>query len=248
MGYLRFLFRITILLTALLVSVPFYYIWRLLRLPNPWPRLFLKIAAFAFGARVNIVGTPIKRDVFFISNHLSWIDIAILGGHSGTAFVSKEEIGNWPIIGWLCRLNDTVFVSRSDRMGIAQQINQLRDALEQTWAITIFPEGTTSDGSGLLPFKAPLLKVLETPPPGIMVQPIFLNYQENALEISWTGDESAPANAWKVLTRRSSFLVEVHFLEPFDPDHYSCRKEIAAEARRRIAEPLSASLGGKPIV
>mgnify|MGYP003666491500 CR=1 FL=1 len=175
-------------------------------------------------------------------------DIAILGGHSGTAFVSKEEIGNWPIIGWLCKLNDTVFISRSNRMGVAEQINQLRDALEETWAITIFPEGTTTDGSTLLPFKAPLLKVLELPPPGIMVQPIFLNYGENALEIGWTGDESAPSNAWRLLTRRSNFLVEVHFLDPFDPAHYSGRKEIAAEARRRIAKPLSASLGGKAIV
>ncbi|MEP2493654.1 MAG: lysophospholipid acyltransferase family protein, partial [Parasphingorhabdus sp.] len=163
-------------------------------------------------------------------------------------FVSKEEIGNWPIIGWLCRLNDTVFVSRSDRMGIAQQINQLRDALEETWAITIFPEGTTTDGSTLLPFKAPLLKVLEPPPPGILVQPIFLNYGKNAYEIGWTGEETAKSNAWRLLTRPGSFLVEVHFLEPFDPDHYSCRKDIAAEARRLIAEPLSASLGGKPIV
>ncbi len=248
MGYLRFSLRIALLFTALFACVPFYYLWRLLRLSNPWPRTFLKIVAFACGARVNIVGTPIRRDVFFISNHLSWVDIVILGGHSGTAFVSKEEIGKWPIIGWLCRLNDTVFVSRTDRMGIAEQINQLRDALAETWAITVFPEGTTSDGSTLLPFKAPLLKVLEPPPPGILVQPIFLNYGRHAEEISWTGDESAPSHAWRLLTRRSSFLVEVHFLEPFDPDHYPGRKNIAAEARRRIAEPLSASLGGKPIV
>lgn len=237
-----------LLFAALFVCLPLYYIWRVSRLSNPWPRTFLKIAAFACGARVRTVGTPIRRDVFFISNHLSWVDIAILGGHSGSAFVSKEEIGEWPIIGWLCRLNDTVFVARSDRMGVAEQINQLRDALAQTWAITIFPEGTTTDGSSLLPFKAPLLKVLEPPPPGVLVQPIFLNYGTNAREISWTGDESAVSNAWRLLTRRSSFPVEVHFLEPFAPEQYPGRKDIAAEARRRIAEPLSASLGGKPIV
>ncbi|MEO9600997.1 lysophospholipid acyltransferase family protein [Parasphingorhabdus sp.] len=248
LGYLRFGLRVLLLFAALFFCIPFYYIWRILHLPNPWPRTFLKAAAFACGARVKIIGTPIKRDVFFISNHLSWVDIAILGGHSGTAFVSKEEIGNWPIIGWLCRLNDTVFVSRSDRMGIADQINQLRDALEETWAITIFPEGTTTDGSTLLPFKAPLLKVLEPPPPGIMVQPIFLNYGKDAYEVSWPGEESAQSNAWRLLTRPGNFLVEVHFLNPFDPDQFSCRKDIAAEARLRIAEPLSASLGGKPIV
>ena len=164
MGYIRFGFRMLLLFGALCVCVPLYYIWRILRLSNPWPRVFLKTAAYACGARVKTHGTPIKRDVFFISNHISWVDIAILGGHSGTAFVSKQEIANWPIIGWLCKLNDTVFVSRGDRMAIAEQINELRDALEETWAITIFPEGTTTDGSTLLPFKAPLLKVLETPP------------------------------------------------------------------------------------
>ena len=162
--------------------------------------------------------------------------------------MSKQEIAEWPIIGWLCKLNDTVFVSRADRMGIADQINQVRDALEDTWAITIFPEGTTTDGSTLLPFKAPLLKVLEPPPPGIMVQPIFLDYGENSHEIGWVGDEGAPENAWRVLTRPGSFKVEVHFLEPFDPDDFSCRKEIAAEARNRILVPLSASQRDKAIV
>ena len=139
MGYIRFGIRMLMLFAALFFCVPFYYAWRILRLSNPWPKTFLKIAAYACGARVKTFGTPIKRDVFFISNHLSWVDIAILGGHSGTAFVSKQEIADWPIIGWLCRLNDTVFVSRSDRMAVAEQINELRDALEETWAITIFP-------------------------------------------------------------------------------------------------------------
>lgn len=248
MGYFRFGLRLLLLFTALFMCVPLYYIWRLLRISNPWPKTFLKIAAYACGARVKTFGTPIKRDVFFISNHISWVDIAILGGHSGTAFVSKQEIADWPIIGWLCRLNDTVFVSRGDRMAVAEQINELRDALEETWAITIFPEGTTTDGSTLLPFKAPLLKVLETPPPGIMVQPVFLDYGENSYEIGWVGDESAPDNAWRLLTRPGGFGVDVHFLTPFDPDRFNGRKEIAAEARRQIAEKLSASLDGKAIV
>lgn len=248
MGYIRFGIRMLLLFSALFICVPVYYIWRVLRLSNPWPKTFLKIAAYACGARVNTYGIPIKRDVFFISNHISWVDIAILGGHSGTAFVSKQEIADWPIIGWLCRLNDTVFVSRGDRMAVAEQINELRDALEETWAITIFPEGTTTDGSTLLPFKAPLLKVLETPPPGIMVQPIFLDYGANAYEIGWVGDESAPSNAWRLLTRKGGFPVQVHFLEPFDPDKFDGRKAIAAEARRQIADKLSTSLGGKAIV
>lgn len=247
-GYIRFALRCLTMIAALIICVPLYYVWRILHLSNPWPRLFLKSSAFACGARVDVKGTPIKRDVFYVANHLSWIDIPIIGGYNGSAFVAQDGIASWPFIGWLCKLNNTVFVSRADRMGIAKQINQLRDALAETWAITIFPEGTTTNGSLLLPFKAPLLAVLDPPPPGVMVQPIFLDFGKYADEISWIGDENAPDNAWRVLTRPGNFKVKLHFLEPFDPRDYKGRKEIAAEARRRIAAALSSSLGGKPIV
>lgn len=248
LGYIRFILRCFTMVMALIICVPLYYVWRILHLSNPWPRLFLKSCAFACGARVEVVGTPIKRDVFYVANHLSWIDIPIIGGYNGSAFVAQDGIASWPFIGWLCKLNNTVFISRADRMGIAKQINQLRDAFEETWAITIFPEGTTTDGSLLLPFKAPLLAVLDPPPPGVMVQPIFLDFGKSAGEIAWIGDENAPDNAWRVLTRRGNFKVKLHFLEPFDPRDYNGRKHIAAEARRRIADALSASLDGKPIV
>ncbi len=248
LGYVRFALRCLTMITALIICVPLYCLWRILRLSNPWPRLFLKSCGFACGARVKVKGTPIKRDVFFAANHLSWIDIPIIGGCNGSAFVAQDGIASWPFIGWLCKLNNTVFVSRADRMGIAKQINQLRDALEETWSITIFPEGTTTNGQLLLPFKAPLLAVLEPPPAGIMVQPIFLDFGKAAADIAWIGDEDAPDNAWRVLTRPGNFDVDLHFLEPFDPRDYKGRKEIAAEARRRIAAALSASLGGKPIV
>ncbi len=108
------------------------------------------------------------------------------------------------MIGWLCKLNDTVFVSRTNRLGIAGQINELRDALAETWAITIFPEGTTTDGSKLLPFKSPLLQVLDPPPPGVLVQPMYLDYGANAHDIAWVGEETAPNNALRLFTRRAA--------------------------------------------
>lgn len=242
LGYLRFGLRVLTMVLALILCVPLYYIWRILRLSNPWPRAFLKSIAYACGARVDVIGTPVKRDVFFVSNHLSWVDIPILGGYNGSAFVAQDGIASWPFIGWLCTLNNTIFVSRADRMGVAKQINQLREALEETWAITIFPEGTTTDGSCLLPFKAPLLAVLDPPPPGILVQPIFIDLGDTARDIAWIGDEGAPDNAWRLLTRPGNYRVKLHFLEPFDPRDYQGRKLIAAEARHRIGEALSASL------
>lgn len=239
----RVWFRIARLALALLVHVPLHYLFRLVRLPSPWPRLFLASAARIAGARVKRVGTPLKRDVFYVANHISWIDILALGGASGTAFVAKAEIGASPLVGWLAGLNRTVYVKRENRMGVAEQINQLREALAETWAVTIFPEGTTTDGKSLLPFKTPMLRVLEPPPPGVMVQPVMLEYGAAGEDIAWIGQERGLNNAKRVLARKQRFRLRVHFLEPFDPRDFPGRKAIAAESRRRIEEALVRTLG-----
>ncbi len=240
----RFWRRIGLLLLTLLSHVPMHYLWRLLHLPSPWPRWFLRRVGRIAGARVEVIGIPLRRDVFYISNHLSWIDILALGGASGTAFVAKAEIGETPVVGWLASLNRTVYVKRENRMGVAEQINQLRDALADNWAIAVFPEGTTTDGRSLLPFKTPMLRVLEPPPPGVMVQPVLLDYGAVGEEIGWVGEEGGINNARRVLARRHSFPLRIHFLEPFDPRDFPGRKAIAAESRRRIEEALVAALSG----
>jgi 1-acyl-sn-glycerol-3-phosphate acyltransferase len=239
----RIVRRALMLALPLLVFVPLHYLFRLFRAPSPWPRMFLGTAARAVGARVRRVGTPLRRDVFYVSNHLSWIDILALGGTSGTAFVAKAEIAASPIVGWLAGLNRTVYVKRENRLGVAEQINELRDALAENWAITVFPEGTTTDGKSLLPFKTPMLRVLEPPPPGVMVQPVMLFYGEIGEELRWVGVESGLNNARRALSRKGSFPLTVHFLEPFHPRDFPGRKAIAAESRRRIEEALVAALG-----
>ncbi len=231
------------LLLAMAFGVPMHLLWRLLRQPSPWPRIFLSWAARISGVRRRTIGVPLRRDVFFISNHLSWLDIPVIAGANGTAFIAKHELAAAPIIGMLARMNRTVFVSRADRMGVAAQINELRDALAEVWAITIFPEGTTTDGLSLLPFKPSLLAVLDPPPPGIMVQPVMIDYGAVAAEIAWVGVEHGQDNAFRVLSRRGSFPVDVHFLEPFNPRDFPGRKAINAEARRRVAEALERVLG-----
>ena len=234
------------LIVDLIVCLPLHYLWRLLRLNSPWPRIFLGVAARLVGARVTRVGVPLKRDVFYISNHLSWVDILASAGLSGTAFVAKEEIRRAPVVGWLAMLNRTVFVKRENRMGVAEQINQLREALAEHWSVTVFPEGTTTDGLSLLPFKTSMLRVLEPPPPGVMVQPVMLDYGVVGEEIGWIGVESGIDNAKRVLARRGSFPLRIHFLEPFFPADFPGRKAIAAESRRRIEAALVAVLG-KPL-
>ncbi len=242
-GWVRLAWRTILLVALLLLCVPFHYLWRLLRIGSPWPQLFLSSAARICGARVRVIGTPLRRDVFFIANHVSWLDIPVIGGASGTAFVSKAELAEVPVIGWLAKQNRTIFVKREEKLNVAEQINELRDALADNWSVTVFPEGTTTDGQSLLPFKTSMLKVLEPPPPGVLVQPVHLDYGRVAEEIGWIGVETGQNNALRILSRPGSFPVEAHFLAPFNPADFPTRKLVAAESRRRIEEALVAALG-----
>lgn len=184
-----------------------------------------------------------RRDVVYVSNHVSWIDILAIAGQSGSAFVAKSEIKTAPLVGWLADLNRTIYVSRDDRSGVADQIDRLRAALSDIWSVTIFPEGTTNDGRSLLLFKSSLLKILEPPPEGVVVQPLMLDYGAVGPEISWLGAESGKDNALRVLSRRGTFRLGVHFLEPFRPEAFPGRKAIAAESRNRIAAALERVMG-----
>jgi lyso-ornithine lipid O-acyltransferase len=227
----------------LIPCIALHYLWRAVGQSSPWPRHFLGWTGFIVGARVTRTGKPIRRDVVFIANHVSWIDIPVIAGASGSAFVAKAEIRSAPVVGWLSTLNRTVFVSREDRVGVSDQIDRLREALAETWSVTIFPEGTTDDGQSLLPFKSSLLKILEPPPPNVVVQPLMLDYGQVGPEIGWLGAESGKDNALRVLARRGTFRVGIHFLTPFSPNDFAGRKAISAEARGRIATALSAVLG-----
>ncbi|MEO1489294.1 MAG: lysophospholipid acyltransferase family protein [Pseudomonadota bacterium] len=245
-GWSRILARALGLVILLIVFVPLHFIYRIFAYGSPFPMLFLRYAGRVCGARVTRVGTHLKRDVFYVANHVSWIDILAIAGASGTAFVAKAELEKSPIVGWLASLNRTVFVKREHRMGVAEQINALREALADNWSVTVFPEGTTTDGQSLLPFKTSMLSVLEPPPPGVLVQPVLLDYGPVAEWIGWIGGEGGLNNAKRLLARRGSFKVSVHFLEPFSPVDFRGRKAISAEARRRIEEALCEALG-KPL-
>lgn len=245
-GWLRFGLRVAALVLSLVVLIPLHYLYRIVKYGSPFPMIFLGLAARICGARVNAHGVHLRRDVFFIANHVSWLDILALAGASGTAFVAKQELSEVPVIGWLCTLNRTVFVKRENRMGVAGQINDLREALADNWSVTVFPEGTTTDGQSLLPFKTSMLSVLEPPPPGVLVQPVVLDYGDVAQELGWVGDESGINNAKRVLSRKGTFSLDIHYLEPFSPEDFRGRKAIGQESRRLIETKLLALLG-KPL-
>ncbi|MBT8427530.1 MAG: 1-acyl-sn-glycerol-3-phosphate acyltransferase, partial [Erythrobacter sp.] len=135
---------------------------------------------------------------------------------------------------------------REHRMGVAEQINALKEALQDNWSVTVFPEGTVTDGHSLLPFKSSMISVLEPPPPGVMVQPAVVDYGENSEEIAWVGEESGLHNAMRVMARRGTFKLRIIYLEPFSPEDHHGRKAIAAKARQEIEEQLVTNLG-KPL-
>jgi len=245
-GWFRIIVRSLMLALLIVVMVPLHYLYRIFVYGSPFPMWFLRFAARISGARVKIHGTHLKRDVFYIANHVSWLDILSLAGASGTAFVAKAELANAPVVGWLSKINRTVFVKREARMNVADQINALKEALADNWSVTVFPEGTTTDGQSLLPFKTSMLSVLEPPPPGVMVQPVLIDYGHVAEWIGWIGEEDGVNNAKRLLSRKGTFPVHIHFLEPFSPADYRGRKAIGTEARRRIEEALCEALG-KPL-
>jgi 1-acyl-sn-glycerol-3-phosphate acyltransferase len=240
---LRLILRTLAMAAALLVCLPLHYLWRLLGRASPWPRRFLGWVARSAGMRVRVAGAPLERDVLFLANHLSWLDILVLAGASGTAFVAKAEVAATPVVGWLAKLNNTVFVARSERAAVRGQADSLRTALASGQPVALFPEGTTDGGPDILPFRASLLAALFPPLPGVKVQPVALDYGAAAHDLAWIGDESGLANVRKVLTRRGTTPVIVHFLAPVDPAAGD-RKALASAARAEIVEALGPSGGG----
>ena len=242
MRRLRYYLRIGALGGCLLLCLIPHLLWRAAGRRSPWPSRFLGLAARAVGARVRIEGHPFHGDSFIIANHVSWIDILALGGATGAAFVAHDGIAGWPLIGWLAAQNNTLFVARNRRGALSGQIEALRAALAGHQPVALFPEGTTSDGYELLPFKPSLLAVLLPPPRAVMIQPVHVDYGAATTEIAWHSNEPAGKNVKRLLERPGRLDVTLRFMEPFDPALYPDRKQLAAVTREKIAESIAMHL------
>ncbi|MDD3798418.1 MAG: lysophospholipid acyltransferase family protein [Novosphingobium sp.] len=233
-GWLLVSVRLVLMLALLLVCLPLYYLWRLLRRHRFWPRVFLAGIGWIAGLRVAVRGTPHKR-ALFLANHLTWLDIPAIAAASGSAFVAHDGLAQIAVMKHLCAMNDTVFVARHRRAGVAAQAEEVRHALDDTGALTLFPEGTTGDGRELLPFKSALLAAVEPLPEGVAVQPVLLDYGAEAPAIAWHGKESGIANFLRILARRRPLRLTAHFLPPLAGEALENRKNMAAAARAAIA-------------
>lgn len=237
-GRLRIALRLMLMLAALFVALPIHVLFELITGKSHIPGRFLAAVAAIAGVRVSERGTKVTRGAFYIANHVSWIDIPALAGSTGTAFVGHDGLASMPVLRWLCSLNDTVFVARHDRRSVASQARQVANALDENDALAIFPEGTTSDGTGLLPFKSALLSAFEPVPPGIAVQPVYLDYAE-VPDIAWVGDDPGLDNFLRILARRRPVELTLHFLPPLAGPQLADRKTIAAAAQEAIARAMA---------
>lgn len=235
---------VLMVLTLLFLIVP-HLVYRALGRPSPMVMAFLNAAGWIAGLRIRTTGARLRRDVLFVSNHVSWLDILALGGAARSAFVSKAEIGTTPLVGWLADQNHTIYVQREARREIHSQTNDLRNALARGRPVTLFPEGTTGPGDGLLPFRPALLQAVIPTPPRLRVQPVFLDYGAEASDIAWLDPETGLDNFKRLLARKRPVHLTIHYLEPL-PDAAEADRKLLAEAARaaiaaEIARPSAAT-------
>src|SRR5688572_24331090 len=149
--------RSVLLLLLFAVIGPIHVLTKRLFGRSGWPPRFLAASAWIVGARPTVRGGPLGPRTLLISNHVSWLDILILGGSTGTAFVSKDNLGHG-MIHWLADQNATLYVSREDRRSSKDQAVAIAKAAERDQPIALFPEGTTGPGHEMLPFRSSLLE------------------------------------------------------------------------------------------
>jgi lyso-ornithine lipid O-acyltransferase len=204
---------------------------------SAWPSRFLAASAWIIGARVRVVGEAVRPHTLLVANHQSWLDILVLAGATGCAFVSKDDLGD-PVVHWLADQNNTLYIRRSRRSTAGEQAAAIAAALERPQPLALFPEGTTGPGDEVLPFRSALLSAVAPAPPQVEVRPVAIDYGPCSREIAWHG-EPGKDHALRILARRGTIPVAIHILQPLDPA--GDRKLLAHQARERIAAALAAS-------
>ena len=206
---------------------------------SPWPRRFLKWVAWGAGVDARVDGAPASRGTLLLANHVSWLDIPLLAGMTGCAFVSKAEVQDHWFLKWIADQNQTIYIDRADRRSIHGQVESLAEGLKRRQPLAVFPEGTVGDGGRLLPFKPSLLSAVAPPPEGVVIRPVAIDYGAAAPVIGWGTGEPGLKNFFRVLGRKGRMPVVVHLLPaiPPDPD----RKVLARAAHDAIARALAPS-------
>ena len=225
-------------------------------------RLYWACFARLIGIQVRVIGTPVKRQggrpVVYVSNHSSWVDIPVVGGVLDGCFVAKGDVAGWPVIGTIARLGRTVFVSRA-RASTGKERDAMRGVLKAGDNLILFPEGTSSDGSRVLPFRTSFFALAEArggedPADLPLIQPVSVVYDRlgglpagraSRPVFAWYGDMDIASHFWR-LTQHIGLRATVLLHAPLDPARFADRKELSQAVWQIVADGASTLRQNRP--
>lgn len=216
-------------------------------MPNRIALLWNRLGCRICGLRLWVNGEPSREDgLVYVANHVSYLDIPVLGSLVDATFVAKSEVSGWPLFGLLARLQRTVFVSRNLRRANAD-IGKLRTRLDGGERLIVFPEGTSSDGRHVLPFKTSLFGAVHDRDGDARywVQPVSIAYPRYADgrplilglqdHYAWYGEMTLLDHLLGVFALKGA-LVEVTFHPPVRADQFEGRKQLAEHCETVVAD------------
>lgn len=212
-------------------------------------RTVCRLAFPILGMRYTVVGRPMRHRGAVVANHASWLDIFSLNACQSVYFVSKSEVAGWPLIGWLARATGTVFIARDPKAAKEQQA-LFEARLRAGHKLLFFPEGTSTDGLRVLPFKSTLFAAFYSQ--GLdqimQIQPVSVIYRapEGCSDrfYGWWGDMSFGSHLFKTLAQWRQGSVKVVFHAPVSVDAFPSRKELARHCEEAVRGSLRQTLGG----
>ncbi|MBI4725541.1 MAG: 1-acyl-sn-glycerol-3-phosphate acyltransferase [Rhodomicrobium sp.] len=248
--------RATVLLAAFVaVTLPLMLVQYLLitlglRQAKTLPHLYHRLVCRLLGIRVHVEGhLETGKPVLLVSNHVSWLDIPALSTIAPVCFVAKAEVGTWPFVSLLAKLQRRVFVDRTRRTLVKHKAGEIAERLAQGDNIVLFAEGTSSDGNRVLPFRSSLFSATAFAPeaandngPDVAVQTAAITYthlhglpilrHERPL-IAWYGEMDMLSHAWNVL-KSGPLDVTISISEPVPLASLRDRKQLAAFSEARV--------------
>ncbi|MBB3931080.1 1-acyl-sn-glycerol-3-phosphate acyltransferase [Kaistia hirudinis] len=219
------------------------------RVPMAWQR----VAAFCLGLKVTMQGEPsAKRPLMIVSNHVSWLDIVTLGSALPVSFIAKSEVGTWPVVKWLARLQRSVFVDRTRRAMTSASTEAIAGRLRAGDTMVLFAEGTTDDGISVLPFRSALVGAAQEvagAEASAVVQPVAIVYTAlqgipigrlRMSDVAWHGDmDLAPHLLGLIGVGAIDAVVVFGTPIPFGPD--ADRKTVTAAAEAEVRRMVRAA-------
>jgi len=197
-----------------------------------WSRRMLAL----LNVRLEVRGEPPRAGpVLLVANHISWLDILVMHAARYCRFVSKADVRRWPLIGTLATGGGTIYIERESRRDAMRVVHAMAASLKRGEVVAVFPEGTTSDGTGLLPFHANLIQAaVSAHAPAQPVALSFIDASTHAASRSpiYVGDDTLVASLWRTVSGPALVAV-VHYGEPQDPLGRD-RRQWAADLRSAV--------------